>query len=193
MTGESPEPSRIIVDSFLNQADALKQNPDMIAPREIMERQRVLSVVYLGFDRRYHKGQIVVDVDVADDVKDAFKLMRERNFPITSVIPISDDRFKWNDEVSMQANNSSGFNFRYIARTERLSNHSRGRAIDINPRINPYIKSDFVQPEGAVYNPSQEGVITEDHFLVRFFEERGWQWGGKWEDRKDYQHFENLL
>ena len=43
------------------------------------------------------------------------------------------------DERSMAANNSSGFNFRTIAGPDRSSNHSFGVAIDLNPVQNPYV------------------------------------------------------
>lgn len=40
----------------------------------------------------------------------------------------------------MRANNSSAFNFRFVAGTGVLSSHSRGMAVDINPLYNPYVR-----------------------------------------------------
>jgi hypothetical protein len=34
------------------------------------------------------------------------------------------------------------------------------------------------------------GSILSGSFIVKRFAEAGWQWGGNWTDRKDYQHFE---
>jgi peptidoglycan LD-endopeptidase CwlK len=96
----------------------------------------------------------------------------------------------------MMANNTSGFNYRMIAGTERLSNHARGRAIDINPLLNPCIRGDFVQPAGAAYDPSRPGTLTTDSPVTQFLKARGWIWGGDWasgrdgKPLKDYQHFE---
>ena len=90
----------------------------------------------------------------------------------------------------MAANNTSAFNYRTIAGTVRLSNHASGRAIDINPRQNPYIKGQVVQPPGAKYEPNAEGTLTEEHPVVRAFLKLGWAWGGHWTTTQDYQHLE---
>ena len=108
------------------------------------------------------------------------------------MIPISDSQFQGSDELSMKANNTSGFNYRNISGTQKRSNHALGRAIDINPLLNPYIKDGTTQPTGAIYDSKRPGTITADSPVVIFLIERGWQWGGHWTDRKDYQHFEKI-
>lgn len=180
----------IIIDSKLSKEHALKQNPDFVCPVNIISCQRILEVQYYSFDNKIHQGQIIVHEEVVKDVIDAFRMIFEVKFPITSVIPIADPRYHWDDELCMQANNSSGFNYRTIAGTDKLSNHAYGKAIDINPRLNPFIMGDFVQPKNAIYNINEPGTITRDSIIFSFFKERGWEWGGDWEDRKDYQHFE---
>ncbi|HET8912984.1 MAG TPA: M15 family metallopeptidase, partial [Ktedonobacteraceae bacterium] len=115
----------------------------------------------------------------------------EQKFLITSVIPVADPCFHWDDELSMQADNTSGFNYRTIACTNRLSNHADGRAIDINPFRNPYIRKDLPHLKHGGYNVKVPGTIIKGDKIVSTFEEMGWIWGGNWEDdRKDYQHFE---
>ena len=78
-----------------------------------------------------------------------------------------------------------------------FSNHSWGRAIDINPLTNPYVKGDLVLPPGGrAYldrTKSFPGSILRDSYIVRRFEGAGWTWGGRWSDRQDYQHFEKPL
>jgi copper oxidase (laccase) domain-containing protein len=180
----------VIVDSAMSVEEALRQNPDSLAPQEIMERQRLVDVEYYSFDNKLHRGQIVVDMDLVDDVEEAFKLMRKTRFPINTVIPISDPRFNFDDERSVYANNVSGFNYRTIAGTNRLSNHALGGAIDINPFINPYIRADYQMPRGVDYDPNALGALVEDGEIVQFFKRHGWEWGGDWTDRKDYQHFQ---
>jgi hypothetical protein len=169
------------------------QNPANICPREIFERLVLTPVRFWSFDGKEDEGNIVIDCDLVGDVKNLFTLMLREKFPIRSVVPISDARFGWNDEHSMQANNTSAFNYRTIAGRTKISNHARGRAIDINPLFNPFIKGETIQPRGAVYNPSRSGTITADSFIVAFLKSRGWTWGGEWTSLKDYQHFEKEM
>lgn len=178
----------LIIDSatILNKAILIKQEQPV--PQEILDQQTLLDVEYFSFDGNLHRGQIVVNKDVAEDVRGAFELIKEIKFPIQSVIPIGDLRFLNDDDKSGFANNSSGFNYRNIAKTNKISNHAFGLGIDINPLINPYIRKDYRQ--GGNYNPLVPGTITADSELVKYFKERGWEWGGDWTDRKDYMHFE---
>lgn len=173
-------PSRVV--------EADWRHPD--APEEIHADQVTLEVPYVGFDGLEHVGAIVVHRDVADDVRDLFEEMRRRKFPLTSVIPASDPRFRWDDAKLMAADNSSGFNYRTIAGTDRLSYHAYGRAIDLNPTLNPYIRDGRVEPPGASYDLTKPGTIGPDSFIVAFLEGRGWTWGGRWTDPIDYQHFQ---
>jgi peptidoglycan LD-endopeptidase CwlK len=180
----------ILKDSELSEAEAKAQNPASVCPPEIWSVQKVLRVRYFGFDETVHEGQIVIHENVLADVRELFELLFELKFPIKSVIPVSDRRFAWDDVRSMAANNSSGFNFRTIMGTERISWHGYGRAIDINPAENPYVTSRGIFPPGAAYEPECPGTISSDSEMVRFMESRGWAWGGRWKDLKDYQHFE---
>jgi peptidoglycan L-alanyl-D-glutamate endopeptidase CwlK len=91
----------------------------------------------------------------------------------------------------MDDNNSSGFNYRFIAGTKRLSNHSFGKAVDINPMNNPYITAKGkVIPSAGKYEPKSFSSFTDDHPVVKAFKERGWRWGGNFNSYKDYHHFD---
>lgn len=182
-----------IIDSNASEENALLQNPDSKAPEEIIEKQAVLKVKYLSFDNKIHQGQIVVDGRLEKDIKELFEFLLENKFPIGKVIPIADEEFKWSDELSMEANNSSCFNYRNISGTNRLSLHSLGQAIDLNPFLNPYIRGKTIEPEGAAYNPEKPGTIIAGGAVIKFLKEIGWEWGGDWQDRKDYQHFQKNL
>lgn len=173
--------------------EALKQNPSSECPQEVLQRQTLITVQYYSFDNQVHQGQIVVDKEVVEDIKDAFRFLLKEKFPLACTIPISHPKFRWDDNLSMLANNSSGFNYRVIVGTDRLSNHAYGRAIDLNPLLNPYIRDGITRPTGATYLSGAPGTILSDSKIVTFFRERGWIWGGDWEDRKDYQHFEKPL
>jgi hypothetical protein len=175
-------------------AEALRK----FAPPEFKEKQRILDVLYYSFDGRIHKGQLVVEQRLVSDIRQVFQVALEDKFPINSVIPISHERFhkngEWNsDDQSMLANNTSAFNYRKVTGGKKLSMHSYGFAIDINPIQNPYIKGDILLPEGAVYDPAKPGTLTRDCPVVKAFISLGWTWGGDWKSLKDYQHFEKVL
>lgn len=156
-------------------------------PNEIKNGLALVDVYYFSFSGEVYKGQLVVHTEVADEVIEIFKKLLEMKFPIQQIIPIV--AFNWDDDASMAANNTSAFNYRVIWKTDRLSNHSYGRAVDINPVQNPYYWSDdIVMPSGAHYDPTKSGTITPE--VVLLFKSYCWEWGGNWTKRKDYQHFE---
>jgi len=183
-----------IIDCDISLAEALKK----YAPPEFKKRQRIIKVVYYSFDGNIHQGQLVIDERLVADIQEVFKVALENKFPIASVIPISHNRFfkdgRYNDDdQSMLANNTSAFNYRPVTGGKKLSKHSYGFAIDINPIQNPYIKGKIVLPAGAVYAIHQPGTLTFDSCVVKTFIRLGWTWGGNWESLKDYQHFEKVL
>jgi hypothetical protein len=148
----------------------------------------LLDVRFWSFAGAQDEGQVLVARELGPEVHDIFEEMLAARFPLQSVIPVV--AFSWSDDASMTANNSSGFNPRLIAGGSRPSHHSTGRAIDINPVLNPYIKGEIVLPPSATYNYQRPGTLTPDSIPVRAFEARGWTWGGRWQTRLDYHHFE---
>src|SRR5438067_7468480 len=185
-----------IVDSRMSKKEAF-DGLDPKCPPAIRTRQKIVTLKYYSFDRRVHQGQLVIDKDLVKDIKIVFKAALEMRFPIYSVIPISDKRFRkngrWDDDLSMIANNTSGFNYRLKTGGTTLSNHATGRAIDINTVQNPYIKGTILLPPNGKYEPAAEGTFTPDHRLVKLFQRLGWTWGGVWASPTDYQHFEKPL
>lgn len=180
-----------IVDSKLKPEEAFRQNPDFFLQPEIFERQILLSVKYKSFDGKYHQGQIVIDKELETDVREFFDFLLKQNFPVNKAIPIADKKFNFNDSLSMAENNSSGFNPRNKTGKTEPSNHAFGRAIDINPMQNPYIKGETIEPLGAVYNPEQPGTLTPE--IIDFLKQKGWIWGGDYQTLKDYHHFEKPI
>ena len=153
-----------------------------------------LTVTYMGYDDEKHEGHLIVDKNLADEVLSIFKELYEIGFPIEKMnLP---DEYGGSDELSMEDNNTSAFNDRPVAGTNTLSNHALGRAIDINPLINPYVKysTDTVLPKSGREHLdrtlNEKGSITKDSECVEIFEKYGWTWGGNWKTLKDYQHFE---
>lgn len=164
-----------------------------------VEKLAYVEVTYWGFDEAVHQGALIVHQDVALEVIDIFAELFEARFPLESVRII--EEFNGDDMASMQANNTSAFNCRTISGTSRLSWHSWGLAIDINPLLNPYVKGNRVSPpEGKAHaDPEtrdkrpQPGYVLDGELCHQAFVSRGWEWGGAWTDRKDYQHFEKRL
>lgn len=182
------EYSSIVVDSDMTFEEAIA---GIEIPINIKKNLTLINVMYISYDEKIHKGQIVIHKLLSAEIKEIFDELLSKRFPIEKVIPIV--KYNWDDEASMLDNNSSAFNYRYIMGTEKLSNHSFGIAIDINPLQNPYIVGKKVIPPGSKYDKTAKGVILENSDIVKAFKKRGWDWGGNWETRKDFQHFERAL
>lgn len=194
--------NNIIIDSAMKEREILAQNPDNPAPQAVLDSLEIIGVDYYGFDGRMHTGKIVMNKNLREEVESFFKLAFKLKFPIEKVIPISNTKYRWDDEVSCEDNNSSGYNYRVILGTNRLSNHAMGRAFDINPVQNIFIKYDkemkevYRSPKNGRYNVNVSGTLSSDHPLVKHMKNLGWKWGGDWkkeEGRVDYQHFEKPL
>ena len=155
-----------------------------------------MRLSYWGFDGRPHEGTLVVHRRVASDVVAVFRRLYEARFPVRRMQPVS--AYRGSDDASMAANNTSAYNCRNVAGTDRWSDHAFGRAIDINPVQNPYVQGQDVAPPAgrgfAHLDRSRgarvpRGVVTDGDVVVRAFADIGWEWGGHWRSSKDYQHF----
>jgi len=98
-----------VVDSHMTRAEALGNNH---FPADVLAKMEVVTVTYNGFDHRRHQGQIVVDRVVAKDVKHIFDEIEATGYPITKVVPIV--AYKWDDQASIDDNNTSAFNYRHV-------------------------------------------------------------------------------
>ncbi|HEY0948344.1 MAG TPA: M15 family metallopeptidase [Candidatus Paceibacterota bacterium] len=182
--------SELVADSsYKSLAEAIKGTQ---APDSITESLALIDVEYLSFDGQLHRGQFVLHKELEKEVREIFSALLEMRFPIERAVPVV--AYGWDDERSMADNNTSGFNYREIIALDTLSNHSFGRALDINPRLNPYHAYDGrVYPAGATLNPEALGTITANSPVVSLFKERGWKWLGDRARMPDYQHFEKPL
>ena len=160
------------------------------------EELRYVKVLYWGFDEEPHVGELIVNKAIAEDITEIFKDLYEIKYPIEQMVLV--DEYDADDEASMAANNTSAFNYRMIAGTNRLSKHSYGYAIDINPLYNPYVRviegKTVITPEnGEQYADRSlkcEYYIKADDPCYQAFITRGFTWGGDWKNQKDYQHFQ---
>lgn len=161
------------------------------------EELRYVSVLHWGFDGRTHTGELIVNKAIADDIVEIFQELYEQKYLIERMVLI--DEYDADDNLSMEANNSSAFNYRVIDNgSGRLSQHSYGLAIDINPLYNPYVRTvngnTVISPDnGEKYEDRTLDcayyIDTEDP-CYKAFTQRGFIWGGDWKNSKDYQHFQ---
>lgn len=160
---------------------------------------RYVKVLYWGFDNETHEGELIVNKAIAEDIIEIFKELYEIKYPIERMILV--DEYDADDNTSMAANNSSAFNYRNIDGTDRISVHSYGLAIDINPLYNPYVRyrdgKEIVTPVNGIEYADREldcpYYIKACDPLYEAFVKRGFTWGGEWKNSKDYQHFEKKL
>ena len=157
---------------------------------------RYLRMTYVGFDGRAHTGEMVVHADHAEAVTEVFRRLYDARWPLRRMVLV--DVYGGDDDRSMAADNTSGFNCRRVAGSDGWSRHAFGAAIDVNPVQNPYVQpSGVVPPAGrrfATLDRSAaaevpEGVVRSDDVVVQAFARIGWLWGGDWSSAKDYQHF----
>ena len=156
------------------------------------EKLRLVRVAYLGFDGTERVGELVVAEEVAGEIVTIFERLRADRYPIERMETV--DHFGADDDRSMAANNTSAFNCRSVTGQPGVwSEHSYGRAIDVNPVQNPYVRGGTVLPPagGAYLNRTLNatGLIKAGGPAVVAFSAAGWGWGGSWSSLKDYQHF----
>ena len=159
------------------------------------EQLRRVELDYVGFDGQTHRGALVVNEDVVADVIAIFEELERQHYPIAKMQTV-EHYPKADDELSMEDNNTSAFNCRPMPSGTGWSLHAYGRAVDVNPLINPYItKSGDLQPKtAAAYldrSRTDPGILHAGDPAVRAFTDRGWIWGGSWHNPIDYQHFEH--
>lgn len=151
---------------------------------------RYLRIGYWDFAGKERLGELVVHADAVGAAERGFRRLHEIRFPIRSMRLVDD--FGADDHASMAADNTSAFNCRSVAGTSTWSQHSYGRAIDINPVENPYVTSSGIFPPSGSAHASRTGApgqFVAGSDAVRAFTEAGWGWGGNWSSGKDYQHF----
>ena len=155
-----------------------------------------VHVLHYDFNGEVQEGEIICNQAISKDLVEIFEELYHQKYPIEKIRLV--DEYHGDDEASMADNNSSCFNYRVIAGTNRISNHAYGKAIDINPLYNPYITYrngvECVAPANASAYADRgkmfEHKIDESDLCYKLFTEHGFSWGGSWSRSKDYQHFE---
>ncbi len=160
---------------------------------------RYLTISHYDFEENVQEGELVVHKEAAQDLLEIFEKLFRAKFPIKSMKLIDD--FEGSDDASMEANNTSALYVRLVANSNRLSNHSWGMSIDINPFLNPFIREKFFCPKKAIRyldrTLNEPGMITPESYIYQLFKEKGWQWGGECfyerDKTEDLHHFQKII
>jgi len=158
---------------------------------------RYLMLLHYNLRGEVCTGEMVCNKAIATDLIDIFKELYEARYPIERMVLIDD--YDANDEASMEANNTSCFCYRAVNNgSGRLSAHSLGLAVDLNPLYNPCVRNrngrQQVEPTNGIDYvdriKSFPYKIDQNDLAYRLFTQHGFTWGGAWRSLKDYQHFE---
>lgn len=150
-----------------------------------------LTLTFWGFDGWSHMGEMIVHRDVAADVLEIFEALYDARFPIEEMRVIAQEEL--DAEPTGDGNVTTAFVCRRAFGLARWSEHAYGRAVDINPFHNPYVRGETVIPELArVYADRSRvlpGMIVPGDAVATAFAEAGWTWGGTWVTPLDWMHF----
>lgn len=166
-----------------------------------------IKFLHYDFNDNVKVGEIIVNKKIKERIINILKELFNNKYQINSFCLVdsyfdSDDEERYNiDLKSVKYDNSYSFFYRKIYKTDKLSNHAYGLAVDINPKENPYLpfrdgKLDYsnLTEEDIYYLENRDKniphVITHDDLVYKLFIKNGFTWGGDWINTKDYQHFE---
>ena len=157
-----------------------------------LDQLRYLSIVHWGFDGDRHTGEMIVNVEVAEDVVWVFEQLYDAGFPIEQMRVIALEEL--DAPPTGDFNDTTSFVCRpVVTSSSTWSQHAYGLAVDINPFHNPYEKGDLVLPELASYyldrTRAEPGMVVEGDIVTQAFAELGWGWGGNWNSLDDFMHF----
>lgn len=165
-----------------------------------LDELRYVHIWHYNFDGDPAEGELICNEAIAQDVVEIFYELYRNEYRLEQVHLI--DEYDGDDISSMEANNTSCFNYRPIQDSTRLSKHALGLAVDINPLYNPYITyntdgTEDVSPvSGSAYadrSASFSYKIDESDLCYKLFIQHGFTWGGNWNSCKDYQHFQKAV
>ena len=182
-----------IPDSIFTLMQGRSYKDDCTLPRSEL---RYLLLLHRDLDGKAIVGEMVVNRQIAQNVRDIFLELFRQSYPIEKIRLI--DRYQADDEASMLDNNTSCFNWRTKTLSDKPSKHASGMAIDINPLYNPYclINGDRVTVQPTAGRHYLDRSLTFPYKIVQgdichtLFTSHGFIWGGSWTSPKDYQHFQ---
>lgn len=164
------------------------------------EELRYLHIRHIDFDGNPAEGELICNEAIAQDLVEIFYELYRNEYALEKVRLI--DEYDGDDDASMEDNNTSCFNYRVIAGSDKLSKHALGLAVDINPLYNPQLTyqkdgSTLIAPASA--QPYSDRTVSfaykidDTDLCYKLFLQHGFTWGGNWNSSKDYQHFQKAV
>lgn len=176
------------------QWDAMKR-AGMVRPGCPVTRRaqlRRVNLDYRAFNGDLRRGHLIVRSDVADSVARIFTKLLEANFPIRRMVGV--EKYGGDVHASLRADNTSAFNCRrpdQINAPALKSPHANGRAVDINPRENPWRDlrcKCWVPGSRNATRTEGPGKILRRGITWQAFADEGWIWQNI--KVPDYMHFD---
>jgi D-alanyl-D-alanine carboxypeptidase len=155
---------------------------------------RTVRMNFYGRDKKMHRGLLIVRSGLTTEVIRSFNTSLQHRFRVAKMK--NPNVYDGNDPIQMEANNTSAFNCRQVVGNPyKLSPHSYGTSIDVNPVQNPYrdIHGKWWPENGTAYidrTPYRAGMLTKNSYLTQKLRSYAFFWGGLWSPGRDYQHFE---
>ncbi len=159
---------------------------------------RLVRLLYVDFDGQTRVGEMIVHENIADDIEDIFYELYRNAYPIQRVVlPIG---YNADDNAIMTDGITRALGFTWDENGQPMEHeHSLGLAVDFNSLYNPQVIVEedgsitVLPPAGQPYADRtnlQPHMLSENDLAVQLFLQHGFTWGGYWEGRNDYQHFE---
>lgn len=153
---------------------------------------RRVEVNHVTFSGEVRRGVLVVNHDVAASTARIFTRLFDEGFPIRRMRPL--EAYDGDSNASLRDDNTGAYNCRRLSQINAPpmeSPHANGRAIDVNPRENPWkdLRCDCWSPSAK--NRKREpgpGVIVKGGVAWQAFTDEGWIWQNI--DVPDYMHFD---
>lgn len=156
------------------------------------EQLRRVELDYRAFNGDLKRGHLIVRADIAESVVRIFTKLLEANFPIRRMESV--EKYGGDVKASLRADNTSAFNCRrpdQINAPTLKSPHANGRAIDINPRENPWMDlrcKCWVPGPRLAPRIEGPGKILKGGVVWKAFTSESWIWQNI--KVPDYMHFD---
>ena len=193
-TARKPD-TQVLIREVPSQQWAAMKKAGMVRPECPVTRRsdlRRVEVPYTDFDGDSRRGYLVVHRDTATSAARIFKRLYALGFPIRRMVGV--ENYDGDLSRSLRADNTSAYNCRranQINAPFMASPHANGRAVDINPRENPWrdLRCDCWSPSStnAKRSPGKGKVLKGDP-VWKTFDREGWIWQNI--SVADYMHFD---
>lgn len=170
---------------------------DSQEPEITLDELCYVHILHYDFAGNPTEGELICNQRIAQDLLEIFYELYRNEYQLESVLLI--DEYDGDTTASMEANNTSCFNYRPAEDATNLSRHALGLAIDVNPLYNPYITynddgSENISPAAGEFYADRSASfpykIDENDLCYKLFIQHGFTWGGNWNSSKAYPHFQ---